>query len=67
MVAILPAILAGAAFVCQGLNLALSLRIRAELLEMKENVLDEVSKVYVRQDVCVRDMRIAALAARGAE
>lgn len=38
-------------------NLLLTLRLRAEHLEMRQEVLNEVGKVYRREDVCKADMR----------
>ena len=64
MQSLIPAILAGLAFACQGFIAWVVLRIRAEQLEMKDRILDEVSKVYVRQDMCKKDMENAELKAK---
>jgi hypothetical protein len=52
----------------QSLNVWLTLRLRVDQAEtrtelgaMKNTILDEVDKVYVRQEICKRDMEIATL------
>ena len=42
----------------QGINVVLNLKLRTAVLESEDRVLNKVSEVYKRQDVCTAEMNV---------